>query len=87
MFSSFGCIHNTYQDSTHTKDIKVILRIQDKYIELAWRYLVYRYGEQRAVLYFFLLHNSIGAPVKIEEYNTMIDSIVQQTEASLRTSE
>ena len=93
MFSSFDHLHYTNPESSNLKDVKAILRIQDNYVELAWRYLIYKYDHQRAVLCFsnmircfFLLHKGVVAVSIVEEYNTMINTLVQQTEASLRTS-
>lgn len=70
--------------------IKEILHIQNKYIELAWRYMIFKYDEQRAVKSFsnivralFALHASINGALEQAHYHQMIDTLVEQTEQSL----
>ncbi len=91
IFSTFDYTYYTTNNSTHLTDVKTVLRIQDRYVELTWRYLLYRYDHHRAVICFsnltrslFLLNYSIVAVVEVQQYNTMIDSLVKQTEEILR---
>jgi hypothetical protein len=71
-------------------DIKTILHFQDIYIELAWKYLVYRYNHEQAVKCFcnlirclFNINSTIVEVNRIQEYTNMIDTVVEQTKELL----
>ncbi len=71
-------------------NMKTVLHIQDTYIELAWRYMVYKYNYLQAIKRFShllrcLFHtNDIIVEVnRVEECNNIIDSVVKQTEQIL----
>ncbi len=71
-------------------NIKTIIHIHDTYIELTWRYLIYKYQYHQAVLDFskflsclFTL-NAILAEVDEEKiFTDIIDSILDQTKQTL----
>lgn len=84
--------HTYYADTKpiYLNDGKTIFHIQNLYIELTWRYLLYRYGHRQAVLAFsnlirtfFALDKSIAGATEVQEYNSMIETLVQQTEETL----
>ncbi|CAF5077024.1 unnamed protein product [Rotaria sp. Silwood1] len=69
---------------------KVMLPFQDMYTELAWRYLLYKYGHYEAVKRFSNLTRCLfavtGAIVEAHEsqkFTDIIDSIIEQTEQKL----
>ena len=71
-------------------DTRQVLRIQDVYIELAWRYLVYIYDERRAVICFsnlirclFNINGLISTTQEKRTFNKMMDTLVEQTETCL----
>ena len=91
---SFSTINfTTYSMNTSSKylsNIKQVLHIQNTYIELIWRYLLYKYDFKRSVLYFSRLLQCLltvnEVIVKIEEvqwYTNQTDTLVQQTEQAL----
>ncbi|UJR07505.1 hypothetical protein I4U23_011794 [Adineta vaga] len=73
---------------------KTILRIQDTYIELLWRYMVYKHSHQHAVFRFsqalrcvFYSLNCIAEVDAVEEYQVLISTIVEQTEQTIIISD
>jgi hypothetical protein len=92
-FSTTNC--TIYSDSStgNLSDLKQILRIQDTYIELIWRYLLYKYDHKQAVICFsnlirclFAVHDVIIRGCEIQWFTDKIDSLIQQTEQTLITS-
>lgn len=86
-FSTFNYTYYTNTPPNNLINVKAILYIQDTYTELIWRYLVYKYNHQRAVLCFsnltrciFLINNSLIEMHRVKQYQDIIDSIVKQTE-------
>jgi cell division protein FtsL len=78
--------------SRNLLNIKQILKIQDKYIELTWRYLLYKNDFQRTVRIFsdlirsiFIIYETIVKVHDIQWYINTFDAIIQQTEQSLST--
>ncbi|CAF1189625.1 unnamed protein product [Adineta steineri] len=70
--------------------VKRIMEIQDLYIELTWRYLVYEYSEQKAIVHFssfirfiFAVHNAIILMQNEEVFTSMIHSTIEQIEKTL----
>jgi len=89
-FSTFDQTYYTNNASDNLRDVKAILRIQYIYIDLAWRYLIYKCGHERAVIRFsnlirclFSLNNSLIEAVQHKQYMDMIDSLIKQTEEKL----
>ncbi|CAF3977822.1 unnamed protein product, partial [Rotaria sordida] len=71
-------------------DIKQILHIQGTYIELAWKYLLYKYNHEQVVKCFsdlirctFVIHDAIVKAQDIQWFTNAIDSITQQIEQTL----
>jgi hypothetical protein len=72
-------------------NIKAIVNIQDMYAELIWRYLLYKYTLEQAVIRFMNLIETflLALPVIVEARNhahvhvEMIDSLVEQSEIAL----
>jgi hypothetical protein len=67
-------------------DIKTILRIQDTYTELAWRYMVYKHSHEHAVTRFsqlirniFYLQRAVVGVDTVQEYTDIVNSVVEQT--------
>jgi hypothetical protein len=91
--ATFSTINYTvYQknDQTYLTNIKVILPIQDMYTELAWRYLLYKYGDHQTVTRFsklirclLLVNDAIVEAHESQQYAEIIDSVIEQTEQAL----
>jgi hypothetical protein len=71
-------------------DIKTVLRFQDTYTELAWRYMIYKYSFEVAVKRFcqlirclFYVTSTVVAADQTQEYTNLIDTVVKQTEQTL----
>ena len=90
LFSTFD--YTIYMNAAPVQfdDVKAVLRIQEVYVELAWRYLVYKYGYSRAVISFSNLIRCILAVNEAtvvattqESYTHLIDSLLKQTKETL----
>ena len=75
---------------THLKDMKAVLRIQDAYTELVWRYLLYKHSYRDAVLCFsnlirclLLVNDSVVEAHDAPEVTDIIHSVVHLTEERL----
>jgi hypothetical protein len=75
---------------TNLTNIKAILPIQDMYTELAWRYLLHKYGEYQAVIRFsnligclLLVNDTIVEAHESQQYAEIIESVIEQTEQAL----
>jgi hypothetical protein len=86
-FSTYNYTYYKNMAPDNLIDIKAVLVIQDMYTELAWRYLLYKYDDERAVICFsnlmrclFLVNNAIVEAVECKQYTDMIDSLIKQTE-------
>ncbi|CAF0869719.1 unnamed protein product [Rotaria sordida] len=88
--------HTVYSHipSENLSDIKQILHIQDTYIEVAWKYLLYKYNHEQVVKCFsnfirctFVVHDAIVTAQDVQWYTNAIDSIIQQTEQTLTLDE
>jgi hypothetical protein len=74
----------------HLPNTKAILSIQDIYTELAWRYVLYKYGHHQAVMRFsnlirclFYVNDAIVEGHESREFTEMIDTVIKQTEQIL----
>lgn len=90
LFSTFDYTAYTNSAANCLHDVKAVLRIQDAYVELAWRYLLHKYDHRRAVLCFsdlirciFTSNDAVVEAGMREQYTRIVDVLVQQTEASL----
>ncbi len=88
-FSSFD--YTIYENipSENLINMKKILEIQDMYIELAWRYLVYVYDDKQAIIYFsnliqylLMVTNNIILIQDKNPFLDMINLVIKQTEQS-----
>ncbi|CAF1441492.1 unnamed protein product [Rotaria sordida] len=75
---------------TNLTDAKKILRIQDIYTDLVWRYLIYKYNDHDAILCFsnfirclFLINDSVVEAHEAQQYTDIIDSVVEATQQKL----
>jgi hypothetical protein len=90
---SFSTINHTVYSNTSSinlSNIKQIIQIQDTYIELAWRYLLYKYNYEWAVKSFslfigviFTIQEAISETQEVQWLTETFDSLVQQTEQTL----
>ena len=86
-FSTFDYTYNKNIAPVNLINFKAILRIQDMYTTLTWRYLIYKYGYEQAVICFshlirclLLIDDALIEAVKSKQYTDMIDSIIKKTE-------
>jgi hypothetical protein len=84
---TFSTLDYTNIGPANLLNIKAVLRIQNIYSRLTWRYLLYKYGYDRAVICIsnlikciFFVNDAVVKAVKIKLYRDMIDSLVKQTE-------
>lgn len=77
-------------DREHWSITKEIQKLQDVYIHLAWRYMLFKYDHRRAVRSFsellralFALPVSINSAVELPVCHQMVDSLVERIEQSL----
>ena len=79
-------------DSLHsTSTMRKILKIQNVYIELAWRYMALKYGENRAMLSFsnlirplFALQSSVQSITNSLTYQNVFNCLIEHTETKLK---
>jgi hypothetical protein len=71
-------------------NMKNILKVQDTYTELLWRYLHYRYDEEQAVMRFLSfvrcilsVHEAIVKATEVRWYTDIVDDLIELTEHSL----
>ncbi|CAF3050212.1 unnamed protein product [Rotaria sp. Silwood2] len=90
VFSTINYISKAQSTSINLINVKQILNIQDIYVELAWKYLIYRYDYYQAVKCFsnvirviFISTDGIHQAQQIEVCINMVDSLTQQTEQTL----
>ena len=91
--SSFSTFNYTTFQNTIPKnliDVKKVLRIQNTYVDLAWRYMVYKHGYQHAILRFTQLVRCflyfVRATSESDEhqvYTHIIDTVGEQIEQAL----
>ena len=89
-FSTIGCSIYSNNSSGNLSNIQEVLRIQDRYIELTWRYLLYKCDYEQAVKCFsdfisciFLTTEAVVEARDVEWFTNTIDSIAQKTEQTL----
>jgi len=90
---AFSTINYTVYKNTipvNLTNVKIILRIQNMYIELAWRYLLYKYGHTQAVLRFsnlirwiFSLNLAAVEADKYREFSALVHYVIEKTEQTL----
>jgi hypothetical protein len=89
-FSTMSYTNYSNTPPVNLSNIKQILRIQNEYIELAWRYLLYKYNYEWAVKSFslfigviFTIQEAISETQEVQWLTETFDSLVQQTEQTL----
>ena len=84
--------HTVYPStsSVNLSNVRQILRIQDKYIEVTWRYLLYKYDYVQAVKCFsdfircvFIVNDALTEAHHVQWFADTIDSLIQKTEQVL----
>ncbi|CAF1030239.1 unnamed protein product [Rotaria sordida] len=90
---SVSTVNYTVYSNIHPvnlSNIKQILDIQDRYIELAWRYLCYKYNHKETVKYFsnfirlfITLTEGIVISQDVQWFTDAIDSVVQRTKQAV----
>ena len=76
--------------AVNLRNMKSVLKVQDTYTELLWRYLHYRYDEAQAVTRFLSfvrcilsVHEAIVKATEVQWYTEIVDDLVGLTEHSL----
>lgn len=71
-------------------DVRAILHVQDSYVELAWKYMVYKYTNEQAVKRFcqllrflFNVNRTINLVNGVEAYRDLLDTVIERTEKTL----
>ncbi|CAF1178889.1 unnamed protein product, partial [Rotaria sordida] len=89
-FSTIRCTIYSNTPLENLSKIKKILDIQNKYIELLWRYLLYKYNFERSVICLsnlirclFAINEALAEAYDFQWYTDTIDSLVQQTQQTL----
>jgi hypothetical protein len=86
----FSTLDNTVYMNTapvNLENVHAVLRIQDTYTDLAWRYLIYKYDYSYAVTCFsniirciFNINDALTEVATRMEYKTLVDGLIKQTE-------
>ncbi|CAF1144577.1 unnamed protein product [Adineta ricciae] len=94
---SFSTLRPTFSPTDSSKQfssLNAILNIQDSYIELAWRYLIYTYKLEWTVRCFsdmirflFIINEGVVQSKEVEWYHDTLDSVTQQTKDCLTVSD
>ena len=89
-FSTYRFVGYFNDCSKNWTNIQDILRIQDRYIEATWLYLLYKYDHERAVKSFsdfirciFLMNSAFAISQEIQWFHEKVDSMSKKTEESL----
>jgi hypothetical protein len=89
-FSTFHYVYYTSNTPGNLENIKIVSRIHDMYAEIIWRYLVYKYDYERAVICLcnfirclFSLNESVIDAVEGKQYTDMINLIIKRTKEAL----
>ncbi|CAF3405020.1 unnamed protein product [Rotaria sp. Silwood2] len=90
---SFSTINYTVYSGTppvNLSNTKQILHIQDTYVDLTWRYILYKFNYEQAVKTFsdfirclFGIHDDIVTGHEVQWFSNAIDSLVQKTEETI----
>jgi hypothetical protein len=71
-------------------NVSSIIRVQDMYTEIAWRYLLYKYGHSQAVRcfskliqWFFSINLTVVVGDRYKDFRATMDYVVEQTEQTL----
>ena len=92
IISLFTSNYTIYENTplSYLENGKTVIQLQDIYIDLVWRYLLFKRGHHQAVLYFsnlirclFLLHHSVLQAREVNQFQQIMDHVVQETEQKL----
>lgn len=90
IFSTLDYIFYSNAGPTNLKNNLIVFHVQSIYTEIAWRYMVYKYGHSRAVVSFsnlirciFSANKSIIRATERKNYTDMLDVVIKQTEETL----
>lgn len=93
-FSTMNLTIYTNKSTTNLSNNRQIFRIQNEYIELLWKYLIYKYNYQQAIhsicellKCIFALHQGLIYAQEIQWYADTAEDLVQQTKHNLNISE
>lgn len=86
IFSTFQYNDSIDNKTMNLNDIRTMTQIQDRYIDLAWRYMTSKYDEDRAIRSFsslirslFILHRTLLEASRIEKYNQPFESLIKKS--------
>jgi hypothetical protein len=87
----FSSINHTDYSDTDYDYIKDILRIQNFYAEITWKYLVYKYDHTKTVICFIhliksfvIINQAISKIHEIEQYKQMIDNLIEKINSQIK---
>ena len=87
MFSTFDCNQYLNRSPLVIRDVRRVLEIQDRYVLLTWKYLLYKHGHEQAVRCFSELIRSLSAlnralaiAFDVDHYTYMFNTILRGTE-------
>lgn len=93
-FSTFRYTIYSNNSSDNFSNIQRILHIQDRYIEVIWRYLLYKYNHQHAVKCFsdfirclFVVNEGIVGAEDVQWFTDILDSVTEKAEQNLIISD
>ncbi|CAF1044367.1 unnamed protein product [Rotaria sp. Silwood1] len=94
VFSTFNYTYYLNVAPINLMDIKKVLSIQNMYAELAWRYLIYKYDDKQAVVFFssfirsiFSLHDVVVEAFQMKHCKEMVKSVIEQTKKTIELTE
>jgi hypothetical protein len=93
VFSTINCASHTNIGLDYLKNVKDILHIQDKYTEIAWRYLIYKYSYRQAVIFFtnfikslLVINSAIIEIHQSQQYKRMAENLIEKINQQVAVS-
>jgi hypothetical protein len=93
VFSTTNYANHTKMGLDYLKNVKDILHIQDNYAEIAWRYLVYKYGHAQAVVCFnnfikslLVINSAIIEIHQSQQYKRMVENLIEKINQQVAVS-
>jgi hypothetical protein len=84
-FSTTNCSNYTNIGCNYLKNIKDILRIQDMYVEVAWKYLLYKYNHAQTVICFtnfiktlLLINLAITEAHQSQHHKSIMENLIEK---------
>lgn len=94
IFSTTDCTYYLHKNIYKFENIHLIQEIQDRYIQIAWKYLLYRYDLERAVKCFsnfirclFAYMKSMEGAAEVVDFNEILDPVIKKTVETLNINE